>query len=131
MASWTDRDLFPIQVPEYAVEPRWFSLFRQLTDMPDMVHLDLPGFACFSTDAARFAQLGACYHVYRRLELVHSRLASWLERFAVFAPVVVQEEANLPVRFSFASFDDDAQVPAKARKDLLDRALELKRQGVC
>jgi hypothetical protein len=108
MAYWTDRDLLPIELSEDAVESGWFPFLRQFANMSDMVHLDLSGFACFSTDAARFTQPGACSHVDRHLELVTIRLASWLERLTVFAPVVVQEEANLPVRFPFASFDDDA-----------------------
>ena len=53
VATFADRDLLSVDCAEHPVKACWFSLMRELSDVPDVVHDDL--FGTFPADATRFS----------------------------------------------------------------------------
>ena len=53
VATFADRDLLSVDCAEHPVKACWFSLMRELSDVPDVVHGDL--FGTFPADATRFS----------------------------------------------------------------------------
>ncbi len=121
MARATGGDLLPVEGAHDSFEAGRL-LLPHFTDMLKMMHFHLIRSAA---DATRFAKLGASSHPEGRLYPVDLRITR-CKSIALFRPIVVEMEGDLPVTLPILSFDGDRDPAAEPTKDVLDRDFELR-----
>src|SRR5262245_31471521 len=94
MACLTDRDLFAVEHPQDTVKAGCLSFAGELPYVSYVMHNDRCRIPCCSTDATRFAQIGARSHRLLRSDQVDVRGFGVLKGISVLSPIVIEMECD-------------------------------------